>query len=486
MICSHMATTCPAAFETHHPHRSPNASTPPSEADWLHAHQTLSQLAQRRAQAEHEEGRALLAALRSAVHVHMGYGSFAEYVERLFGYSPRTTREKLRVAEALEELPALARALEAAELNWCAVREMTRVAVPETELAWLETSRSKTARQLEQLVATKLPGDHPDAPAHPEARRHILRFEVSADTFALFREAVAELRRIHGASLDDDAALYAMARQALGGPSEEGRASYQVALGVCSECGTARQQSSGDLIPVDRATSELAQCDAQHIGALPLTAANQNAAAPAAHVGRAPQRAKQTIPPALRRATLQRDQHKCRAPGCTNTLFLDVHHIVPRCEGGPNQLDNLVTLCGVHHRAAHRGQLLIDQPTPETARFRHADGTAYGHIPNPRQLAERTKTFAALRSLGFRESDARRVLDELDADTELRDASVERRLREAVQRLTKPCVVGGGRGGKLNGIQNEASSPLQSRSPIRPSLLRDAVLLHVDRELVDA
>ena len=55
-----------------------------------------------------EEGRWLLAGVRSAVHVHLGFGGFAEYVERLFGYRPRTTREKLRVAEALERLPALA------------------------------------------------------------------------------------------------------------------------------------------------------------------------------------------------------------------------------------------------------------------------------------------------------------------------------------------------------------------------------------------
>jgi len=49
----------------------------------------------------------LLAALRSAAHAHLGYGSFSEYVERLFGYKPPSTQEKLRVAEALEELPAV-------------------------------------------------------------------------------------------------------------------------------------------------------------------------------------------------------------------------------------------------------------------------------------------------------------------------------------------------------------------------------------------
>ena len=51
-------------------------------------------------------------------------------------------------------------------------------------------------------------------------------------------------------------------------------------------------------------------------------------------MGQAAPRAKQKIPPATRRAVLQRDEHRCRVPGCKNTSFLDLHHIVPRSEGG--------------------------------------------------------------------------------------------------------------------------------------------------------
>src|SRR5262245_49478491 len=82
------------------------------KSEWVLAHEALSRLARERAAADAEEGRWLLAALRLAAHVHLGYGSFGEYVERLFGYKPRSTQEKLRVAEALEQLPAVAQALE--------------------------------------------------------------------------------------------------------------------------------------------------------------------------------------------------------------------------------------------------------------------------------------------------------------------------------------------------------------------------------------
>src|ERR1041385_1299674 len=153
------------------------------ESEWVRAHEALSRLARERAAADAEEGRWLLAALRSAAHVHLGYGSFGEYVERLFGYKPRSTQEKLRVAAALEQLPAIAHALETGALNWSAVRELTRVAVAETERDWLDVARGKTVHQLEALVAGKRPGDTPSSHDRPEARRHVLRFEVAPETW---------------------------------------------------------------------------------------------------------------------------------------------------------------------------------------------------------------------------------------------------------------------------------------------------------------
>jgi hypothetical protein len=63
------------------------------QAEWLRAHEALSRLAKERARADAEEGRWLLAALRSATHVHLGFGSFAEYIERTLGYKPRSTQE---------------------------------------------------------------------------------------------------------------------------------------------------------------------------------------------------------------------------------------------------------------------------------------------------------------------------------------------------------------------------------------------------------
>ncbi|MEN8007376.1 MAG: HNH endonuclease [Candidatus Krumholzibacteriota bacterium] len=60
-----------------------------------------------------------------------------------------------------------------------------------------------------------------------------------------------------------------------------------------------------------------------------------------------------TIPPRVRRQVLARDRHRCQAPGCGRTRFLEVHHLVPRNQGGGNNPENLTTLCGSCHRFSH-------------------------------------------------------------------------------------------------------------------------------------
>src|SRR3970282_1350547 len=104
------------------------------------------------------------------------------------------------------------------------------------------------------------------AAADPRAKRHVLRLEVEGETLAAFREAMAKIRRDAGGPLDDDAAILLLARHVLGGPSDEGRASYQIALTVCERCGRGRQQGSGELVDVAPELVETAECDAQRIG----------------------------------------------------------------------------------------------------------------------------------------------------------------------------------------------------------------------------
>jgi hypothetical protein len=350
--------------------------------------------------------------------VRLGYGSFREYAERLFGYSPRLVQEKLRVAAALEELPLLSGALEHGRLSFSAVRELSRVATAATEGAWLEAARGKSVRELEELVSGRKPGSLPGDLPDEGARRHVLRLEVSGEVLATFREAMAKVRRESGEALDDDAAVLLLCRQALGGSRDDGRSSYQVALTVCEHCRRGMHQGRGELVEVPRQIVEMAACDAQDVGHVER-----------AHVGA--NRATQSVAPALRRQVTRRDGGRCRVPGCRHAVFTDVHHLRLRSEGGESTLENLVTLCSAHHRAIHRGELVV-AGNADGLDFRHADGTPYGELPSPGDAELRAKAFRALTAMGYRETEAKWALARVPASPIV---SIEQLVRLALREL---------------------------------------------------
>ena len=395
---------------------------------WQAAHEALVEVRRDRAGLDFREGQCLLAARRAGVHGEMGYASFAEYVERVLGYAPRVTFDKLRVAEAIERLPRLARELRDGALSFSHVRELTRVATAETEQIWLERAKFCTARQVEKLVSGRRPGSLPDAPVERELERHVLRFEVSGQTLATFREAVAKLRHDAGEHLDDDATLLLLARHVLGGPTDDGRASYQVALDVCADCQRARQLAEGAEIAVSQAATEMARCDAQWLPSAHVGAAPDPATAVVSHVA-----ATQDVAPAVRRKVLRRDHHRCQVPGCTHASWVDVHHLETRADGGAHDASNLITLCAAHHLALHDGKLRVEGSLATGLVFRHADGTPYGLLPSPSAASIQTRAFQALRGLGFGEREARQALGHfLDASA----TDLETVIRRCLDRLS--------------------------------------------------
>lgn len=51
------------------------------------------------------------------------------------------------------------------------------------------------------------------------------------------------------------------------------------------------------------------------------------------------------------------DGFKCRVWGCGNPNNLEEHHIIPRSQGGSNQVRNLITLCHKHHSLITQNKL---------------------------------------------------------------------------------------------------------------------------------
>ncbi len=84
-----------------------------------------------------------------------------------------------------------------------------------------------------------------------------------------------------------------------------------------------------------------------------------------------------TVPGWLRRLVCHRDGGHCQFPGCSNTAWIQVHHIQHWAQGGPTDLDNLILLCGFHHRFVHEHHWHITSNSQNQVVFRRPDWIPY-------------------------------------------------------------------------------------------------------------
>ncbi len=250
------------------------------EATCERLHRRLKRIGKARAALDAQEAEALREAERLRMWRHYGYGSLIEYMEMELGYPPRAALERLRVAKAIVDLPAIEAAMAQGDLSFSAGRELVRVATPETEGEWLEAASDKNVRDVEAMVSGHKRGDTPTDPVDPALRTRTLRFDdIDDETRALQRQARQILDRERGERVSDCDLLRTFARMVIDGAASppRTRAPYQVAVTVCEQCKRGWQDGGGVTVPMSPATLEVALCDAMHIGsvATPETGAVQ-------------------------------------------------------------------------------------------------------------------------------------------------------------------------------------------------------------------
>jgi len=196
------------------PHASPSLAAP-GPGDWRTIDRHVRQLAARRVALDAEEAEWLLAARRAEVHHHLGLGSFDEYLERILRYAPATARDRMRVVAELDHLPLLRAALMQGDLAFSAARELSRVATPATERAWLTSTVGQSVREIEQRVRGRKRGDGPDASPRHELAAPRRRLTLSADAYAVLLETRRHLERESGGEMTDADVIIAACRRVL-------------------------------------------------------------------------------------------------------------------------------------------------------------------------------------------------------------------------------------------------------------------------------
>ena len=325
----------------------------PREADWKALHQRLRSIAKRRVALEAEEASYLVEAEETQLYRRLGYTTMIEYMERELYWGPHAAKERLRVARELTELPLIAELFRDGELCFSAARELTRVATPATEEAFLRKAQGKTAHHIQQMVAGLKRGDEPDA--NPDPRRITKRvvIEVSAETYAMWRRTRTALDDESGEHLSDDDFLQMVCRRATeasAATDDVPRPVVQTAVTTCRACKQRFVEGGGQALPIDAATAARLTCDAEHIGDLESDKLT---------------RVTPTVPAAIRRKVFHRDHFACVLPGCRATRHLDLHHVVHREDGGDHSMGNIAVTCFGCHQRHHAGQLTITGRAPD-------------------------------------------------------------------------------------------------------------------------
>lgn len=348
-----------------------------------------------------------------------GSTNCAEWLHWRCDLSLSAAREKVRVAHALRMLPEVSEAFAAGRLSYSKVRALTRVAnrVNESELVAfaLQVSAAIVEQRCQQMRNALPDSDRIARGAYgrralsafrnPSRGAMTLTVELPLEEGELVLNALdrllAEMPEAGDASTSYRArqadALISLCREVLSAdgpsaaaamddPSAEGSApgrscasseAYQVVVHVDEWAlsghdpeshpsaegqtpGSAQQRSD---LPIE--TVRRLGCDGS------VVRVRNDAEGTPLDVGRK----RRTVPTLLKRAVLSRDRH-CRFPGCTHTRFVDAHHIQHWAHGGETRLDNLMLLCGHHHRLVHEGGFQICMDAKGHPFFRRPDGRA--------------------------------------------------------------------------------------------------------------
>ncbi len=351
-----------------------------------------------------------------------GCRSTAHWLNWKCAMSYSTAHEHVRVARALEALPATRAAFSDGRLSYSKVRAISRVATVDSDGELCELGLAATAVQIEAIcVGYRKAKQHAGsseaemaAAAHkarsvtrrdnydgtstitvvvPTVDANACENAIDAEADAIIADAASEsvTAREVIAERDGIAAIRADAFiNLLTSPDSDvdavsARVEVLVDIDQLASTGDdANDEPAGGSVCESggtRIAPEVARrlgCDAQ------IASLIHDPHGEPLSVGRETR----IVPRRIRRALNRRDHNRCQFLGCDATRRLHAHHIVHWANGGPTELPNLVLVCNYHHHLLHEHGWNIETnpqgghhwitPSGETAtikvsRGRHSD-----------------------------------------------------------------------------------------------------------------
>ena len=292
----------------------------------------------------------------------LGYSSTVHFAEVKLGLSPKETRELIRISRRLEELVEIDRAFTQGEISWSKVRELTRVAVRDTEEEWLEFAKGKLSREVELAVSNSKRGERPPRKGGLGTPRTTFRikFDLPAHIHQLVQTAISKLMTEQGEGATPGEALREMAEWAI---SRKGKAKgenpiYTVVVHTTKDRGVSWIDGEDGPVPIPREVLEEVMTGNRVFEVEEISDPGDTDAACFGRRGTVPEEERDgPVPKNMRTAVLARDGNRCYA--CGSRRDLRVHHIKPLCDGGTTEMSYLVTLCLKCHSLVHEGFLKL-------------------------------------------------------------------------------------------------------------------------------
>lgn len=291
----------------------------------------------------------------------LGYASINQYAAQELGFSSSRTGDYLQLCRSFRELPKVKEKIQSGDLGYTSARVLIKVANKKNQDEWLDFALNNSRRDLEvevkrakQQATDEAVGQKSLIPVPPKRRPTAVvpvkvSLQMSPVQFARYEALWEQIRKQRHAPAGKVEALLEIMETYVGGevktaekssPRVDVRPPVQVHVHLCPECEKATMQTSKGELDLGKDEVERALCDCQ--------------------VSRPNQRNTTSIPPSIRRLVFARARHQCQHQGCDHARYLEIHHVIPRSQGGSNDPDNCICLCSAHHALVHKHK--IGQP----------------------------------------------------------------------------------------------------------------------------
>jgi holliday junction DNA helicase RuvB len=324
----------------------------------------------------------------------LGFPTATAYAVTRLEMGRRHAQQLIAVGRALEELPKIDAAFCDGRLNWTRVRLLTKIAVSETEGAWLERALLLRLGDFEREVLTSERGRPPrkGGKGLPQVKIGVAA-KLDRLDYEKWELAKRKLTDETGDAVTD-ADLMRLAADLLLSTRRDGTvpgrqrvndSNYRVCIDLCSNCDEARLATLEGKAEIPKATFERIACDAKVEDLRGGAAAEE---APKAD----------PTPQWMRTMVLVRDRFTCVL--CARVREIQGHHVVWRSDGGPTRLSNLACLCSQCHELVHEKLIVITGEAPHRLVVTDRDGRPLGRSGEPIGLQLRNlRPTAAARAL---------------------------------------------------------------------------------------